>query len=103
MAASGSSRSPRRNSMSSLARLAAALPVAALLLPAPASAQAITVLPDQMSTIRLRSEEHTSELQSLMRTSDAVFCLKKPIHIHYHVTRNHNAPTHRTNTTTSAH
>src|SRR3546814_4160907 len=24
-----------------------------------------------------RSEEHTSELQSLMRTSDAVFCLKK--------------------------
>src|SRR3546814_7953174 len=23
-----------------------------------------------------RSEEHTSELQSLMRTSDAVFCLK---------------------------
>src|SRR3546814_9653473 len=26
---------------------------------------------------RLRSEEHTSELQSLMRTSYAVFCLKK--------------------------
>src|SRR3546814_5826533 len=25
---------------------------------------------------RLRSEEHTSELQSLMRTSYAVFCLK---------------------------
>src|SRR3546814_1935754 len=25
----------------------------------------------------LRSEEHTSELQSLMRTSYAVFCLKK--------------------------
>src|SRR3546814_7300982 len=25
----------------------------------------------------LRSEEHTSELQSLMRTSSAVFCLKK--------------------------
>src|SRR3546814_5057259 len=24
-----------------------------------------------------RSEEHTSELQSLMRTSNAVFCLKK--------------------------
>src|SRR3546814_9063522 len=30
---------------------------------------------------RARSEEHTSELQSLMRTSYAVFCLKK-IHIH---------------------
>src|SRR3546814_8459482 len=26
----------------------------------------------------LRSEEHTSELQSLMRISYAVFCLKKP-------------------------
>src|SRR3546814_6097132 len=26
---------------------------------------------------KLRSEEHTSELQSLMRTSYAVFCLKK--------------------------
>src|SRR3546814_1348088 len=33
--------------------------------------------------LRLRSEEHTSELQSLMRISYAVFCLKKktPIHI----------------------
>src|SRR3546814_6927971 len=29
-----------------------------------------------------RSEEHTSELQSLMRTSYAVFCLKKKTHIH---------------------
>src|SRR3546814_6828618 len=27
----------------------------------------------------IRSEEHTSELQSLMRTSYAVFCLKKKI------------------------
>src|SRR3546814_5527339 len=27
--------------------------------------------------IERRSEEHTSELQSLMRISDAVFCLKK--------------------------
>src|SRR3546814_6884777 len=27
--------------------------------------------------LALRSEEHTSELQSLMRTSYAVFCLKK--------------------------
>src|SRR3546814_1880941 len=31
--------------------------------------------------IALRSEEHTSELQSLMRISYAVFCLKKKIHI----------------------
>src|SRR3546814_3843912 len=29
--------------------------------------------------IRLRSEEHTSELQSLMRNSYAVFCLKNKI------------------------
>src|SRR3546814_8635219 len=29
-----------------------------------------------------RSEEHTSELQSLMRISYAVFCLKKKKHIH---------------------
>src|SRR3546814_10375370 len=30
-----------------------------------------------MEANRLRSEEHTSELQSLMRTSYAVFCLQK--------------------------
>src|SRR3546814_4848897 len=29
-----------------------------------------------------RSEEHTSELQSLIRTSYAVFCLKKKKHTH---------------------
>src|SRR3546814_5763878 len=41
-------------------------------------------------TERVRSEEHTSALQSLMRISYAVFCLKKKIntkkqntHIHY--------------------
>src|SRR3546814_8431476 len=32
---------------------------------------------DQATTSKLRSEEHTSELQSLMRISYAVFCLKK--------------------------
>src|SRR3546814_8727970 len=31
------------------------------------------------SRVGLRSEEHTSELQSLMRISYAVFCLKKKI------------------------
>src|SRR3546814_8058367 len=31
----------------------------------------------QASRRKLRSEEHTSELQSLMRNSYAVFCLKK--------------------------
>src|SRR3546814_9479684 len=34
---------------------------------------------DPRTTIR-RSEEHTSELQSLMRISYAVFCLKKKKH-----------------------
>src|SRR3546814_10890632 len=35
--------------------------------------------PDKCAFVRdeLRSEEHTSELQSLMRISYAVFCLKK--------------------------
>src|SRR3546814_2087648 len=32
----------------------------------------------------VRSEEHTSELQSLMRISYAVFCLKKKKHITQH-------------------
>src|SRR3546814_2040304 len=32
-----------------------------------------------------RSEEHTSELQSLMRISYAVFCLKKKKHISYYM------------------
>src|SRR3546814_3188971 len=32
-----------------------------------------------------RSEEHTSELQSLMRISYAVFCLKKKINIRNHI------------------
>src|SRR3546814_5524752 len=32
---------------------------------------------DRQSLWHIRSEEHTSELQSLMRISYAVFCLKK--------------------------
>src|SRR3546814_1168581 len=36
-----------------------------------------------------RSEEHTSELQSLMRTSYAVFCLKKKNNIHMTNKRQH--------------
>src|SRR3546814_5270592 len=35
----------------------------------------------QCNRARFRSEEHTSELQSLMRISYAVFCLKKKKHI----------------------
>src|SRR3546814_3087932 len=40
----------------------------------------VFVAPQIISDLpRLRSEEHTSELQSLMRISYAVFCLKKKI------------------------
>src|SRR3546814_7593890 len=38
----------------------------------------------QVQAAALRSEEHTSELQSLMRISYAVFCLKTKNCIHYH-------------------
>src|SRR3546814_1870188 len=39
--------------------------------------------------LRTRSEEHTSELQSLMRISYAVFCLKKKQHNILQITANH--------------
>src|SRR3546814_10180819 len=37
----------------------------------------IAIIIARIAKIRARSEEHTSELQSLMRISYAVFCLKK--------------------------
>src|SRR3546814_1296017 len=37
----------------------------------------VNIIPHTLAQTTLRSEEHTSELQSLMRTSYAVFCLKK--------------------------
>src|SRR3546814_2304260 len=41
----------------------------------------------QIGTLGYRSEEHTSELQSLMRISYAVFCLKKKTkHKYTHIT-----------------
>src|SRR3546814_5794427 len=44
-----------------------------------------------LMAIRDRSEEHTSELQSLMRISYAVFCLKKKKNINkYRYSRNNN-------------
>src|SRR3546814_5915147 len=42
-----------------------------------AKAQGINDVESQLSFAHNRSEEHTSELQSLMRISYAVFCLKK--------------------------
>src|SRR3546814_4989377 len=38
----------------------------------------------RMFTVLKRSEEHTSELQSLMRISYAVFCLQKKTHFTIH-------------------
>src|SRR3546814_10058751 len=40
------------------------------------SPRAIRALAESAIDVSLRSEEHTSELQSLMRISYAVFCLK---------------------------
>src|SRR3546814_5394016 len=37
----------------------------------------------ETASLVFRSEEHTSELQSLMRISYAVFCLKKQNHNHH--------------------
>src|SRR3546814_6009145 len=48
--------------------------------------------------ITLRSEEHTSELQSLMRISYAVFCLKKK-----HVNATHEVATEHTSNNTKLH
>src|SRR3546814_10779646 len=39
-------------------------------------------LAPEVTRRRIRSEEHTSELQSLMRISYAVFCLKKKKELH---------------------
>src|SRR3546814_6053033 len=46
------------------------------------NAEVRAAIPDLTALVQVRrSEEHTSELQSLMRISYAVFCLKKKIHI----------------------
>src|SRR3546814_5306570 len=39
----------------------------------------------EIDAVAYRSEEHTSELQSLMRISYAVFCLKKKKKNHNHI------------------
>src|SRR3546814_9670378 len=59
-------------------------------LPQPAVDPTGTVLPIG------RSEEHTSELQSLMRISYAVFCLKKKKQTNHTKTNQHQQSTHST-------
>src|SRR3546814_7609779 len=64
------------NSMAAL-RLEAARQLTALQLGNPKAFTRPPFMPTRYDRARLRSEEHTSELQSLMRISYAVFCLKK--------------------------
>src|SRR3546814_9623173 len=54
---------------------------------APRDIERLLALPVIESGIHTRSEEHTSELQSLMRISYAVFCLQK------HSNRSHSPST----------
>src|SRR3546814_7298465 len=63
----------------------------------------IAFQPVDLSTLDLgRSEEHTSELQSLMRISYAVFCLKKKNNKNQNTTTIHTTlnkhTSHKTNT-----
>src|SRR3546814_8732585 len=60
----------------------------------PAHLGVVTLAADGGMRIVLdRSEEHTSELQSLMRNSYAVFCLKKKINTQKNKSRSHNKTT----------
>src|SRR3546814_6500860 len=59
------------------------------------SIAARTIWSRVVPSVSPRSEEHTSELQSLMRISYAVFCLKKK-NTKQHTTRECTTNTHRT-------
>src|SRR3546814_9612795 len=59
--------------------------------PSPSALYGLLLLPDAASNyghwtddefVELRSEEQPSELQALMRTSYAIFCLKKKINLY---------------------
>src|SRR3546814_8244424 len=52
------------------------------------SAEQVAEAVREGALLRVRSEEHTSELQSLMRISYAVFCLNKH-NKHHNTTTNH--------------
>src|SRR3546814_3587031 len=73
-----SSCNPKFGGTDSSSKLSAASMKASILRSRPASPTRPLALPVSKKRRRpLRSEEHTSELQSLMRISYAVFCLKK--------------------------
>src|SRR3546814_10365309 len=66
-------------------------PLTSVMLPAPFSLPLSMAANDAVRAAvhrHYRSEEHTSELQSLMRNSYAVFCLKKTNH-HTHINHPH--------------
>src|SRR3546814_6060709 len=65
-------------------------------------AKTISLMERKASITRRRSEEHTSKLQSLMRISYAVFCLKKK---NYHIAKYQEQKEEQTalNHTTDAH
>src|SRR3546814_4276511 len=52
----------------------------------------VAALPEGVHSVVGRSEEHTSELQSLMRISYAVFCLKKKTKLTIRQTKTHQHP-----------
>src|SRR3546814_5664024 len=58
----------------------------------------ITEFLGDRAPLTVRSEEHTSELQSLMRISYAVFCLKKKTHKTQHKYTNKKYNQHTTET-----
>src|SRR3546814_6032258 len=72
-------RKPDDGRAAAIAATAPSLPAAVC------SVRDIQVVYDKNLTYNVssRSEEHTSELQSLMRISYAVFCLKKKINTNY--------------------
>src|SRR3546814_9905075 len=62
----------------------------------PEGAETLSLVAGVLADPRFRSEEHTSELQSLMRISYAVFCLKKQTNSIYTRQRTDNLHSHRT-------
>src|SRR3546814_4251825 len=63
---------PERNGMAGLDQLGAVIPIGRF-----KDAALIQNDRDELRQVEMRSEEHTSELQSIMRISYTVFCLKK--------------------------
>src|SRR3546814_7393294 len=57
---------------------------------------AVGIIRGELDSAMARSEEHTSELQSLMRISYAVFCLKKKKHREERSGTKHNHDRHAT-------